>query len=400
MFVRIEPRKGSFMSLMTAVTAPTAIRVMIVDDSALMRKLLAEMLSRSSDIEVIDTAMDGQFALDHLRRVRPDVILMDIDMPRLDGMAALERIVADYGLPVVMCSTRTSNGAQATLEALKRGAVDFIEKPSLAALTSGSAAAEIVARVRGAAGARVVNHRRTHAERAALGVTTPKPLTPGAPQARTSIEQLKQLAQRVAPQIVALGTSTGGPPALEQVLAPLPSDFPLGIVIVQHMPAGFTTLLAEHLDRVAKIEVREAVTGDTIRPGLALIAPGGTHLRVVNAQGQFVALVDKDGPLVRGHRPSADVLFESLVAAAGEHTAAVLMTGMGSDGAEGLGRLAEIGALTIAQTPDSCVVSGMPKSAIDRGYARAILPLDEIATGLLACGTAAGKPYKDLGKSG
>src|SRR5581483_3470777 len=206
MFVRIEPRKGSFMSLMTAVTAPTAIRVMIVDDSALMRKLLTEMLSRSSDIEVIDTAMDGQFALDHLRRVRPDVILMDIDMPRLDGMSALDRIVADYGLPVVMCSTRTSNGAQATLEALKRGAVDFIEKPSLAALTSGSAAAEIVTRVRGAVGARVVNQRRANVERTAPGAAAPKTPVPSGALARTSIEQVRQMAQRVAPQIVALGT--------------------------------------------------------------------------------------------------------------------------------------------------------------------------------------------------
>lgn len=387
------------MSLMTAVTAPTVVRVMIVDDSALMRKLLAEMLTRSADIEVIDTAMDGQFALDHLRRVRPDVILMDIDMPRLDGMSALDRIVADYGLPVVMCSTRTTNGAQATLEALKRGAVDFIEKPSLASLTSGAGAAEIIARVRGAVGARVVSQRRTQAERPAASATALKPSSSGASPARTSIEQVRQLAQRSAPQILALGTSTGGPPALEQVLVPLPGDFPLGIVIVQHMPTGFTTLLAEHLDRVAKIEVREATNGEVIRPGLALIAPGGTHLRVVNAQGQLVALVDDQGPLVRGHRPSADVLFESLVRAAGGHTAAVLMTGMGNDGAEGLGRLAEVGALTIAQSPDSCVVSGMPRSAIERGYARAILSLDEIANGLLACGAAAGKANKNIGKN-
>src|SRR5205085_9157461 len=177
--------------------------------------------------------------------------------------------------------------------------------------------------------------------------------------------------------------------ALEQVITALPGDFPLGIVVVQHMPPGFTALLAEHLNRVAKIEVREAKEGDAVRPGLALVAPGGTHLRVTRANGQYVATIDSKGPLVSGHRPSVDVMFESVAAASRGRAAAVLMTGIGSAGAEGLGRLAEAGAVTIAQSPDSCVVSGMPKSAIDRGHARAVLPLEEIASGIIACGNAA-----------
>ncbi|MBI3428239.1 MAG: chemotaxis response regulator protein-glutamate methylesterase [Acidobacteria bacterium] len=377
---------------MTVTTATKPIRVMIVDDSALMRKLLAEMLSRSPGIEIVDTAMDGQFALDHLQRIRPDVILMDIEMPRLDGLATLEHIVAEYGLPVVMCSTLTSNGAQATLEALKRGAVDFIEKPSLAALTSGTAATDMAARVRGAAGARVIKS----------GPVQPKPAAPNGlrrttgsltpPHARTPLEQITRWAGQTVPEIAAIGISTGGPPALEIVLAALPADFPLGLAIVQHMPPGFTKMLAEQLNRTSRIEVREAAHGDLLHPGLALIAPGGAHLRVTRAQGQYRVAVDTQGPLVSGHRPSADVLFDSVAQASGGHAVAVLMTGMGSDGADGLGRLAAAGALTIAQAPDTCVVAGMPKSAIERGAARAILPLVEISAALNACGRPTEQP--------
>jgi two-component system chemotaxis response regulator CheB len=379
------------MTITTAITAPKKISVMIVDDSALMRKLLTQLLSRSPEIEIIDTAMDGQFALDHLKRMRPDVILMDIDMPRLDGLGALDRIVADYRLPVVMCSAKTTAGAKATLEALARGAVDFIEKPSLAALTSGEAGADIIARVRGAVGARVVSRRLPSASLPHTGVVAPVPPPVSTASTRVAIEQIRQIANRIMPEIVAIGTSTGGPPALEQVIAALPGDFPLGIVIVQHMPAGFTVLLAEHLNRIAKIEVREAKDGDVVRPGLALIAPGGSHLRVTRANGQYLASVDNKGPLVSGHRPSVDVMFESVATASRGRAAAILMTGMGSDGAEGMGSLAKAGAVTIAQSPDSCVVSGMPKSAIDRGHVRAVLPLEEIASGIIACGIAAVK---------
>jgi two-component system chemotaxis response regulator CheB len=366
----------------TAKISRKPIRVMIVDDSALMRKLLAEMLSRSPEMEVVDTAMDGQFALEHLRRIQPDVILLDVDMPRLDGLSALERIVSEYALPVVMCSTRTAPNSQATIDALARGAVDFIEKPTLASLTSGAAANDIIARVRGASGARV-NPKPIRAPRQNRPLAAGPILTLGN---QTTTKQFQHLVQQAAPELIAIGISTGGPPALEQVLQPLPGDFPLGLVIVQHMPANFTALLANHLNRISQLTVREATEGAALEPGVALIAPGGAHLRVSWINGQYQVTIDRAGELVGGHRPSVDVLFDSVCSATQGHAAALLMTGMGSDGAAGLGRLAEAGALTIAQSPETCVISGMPKSAIDRGFARVVLPLEEMAAAVLACG--------------
>lgn len=392
---------------MNGNAANKPVRVMIVDDSALMRKLLAQILARDPNIEVVDTAMDGQFALDHLRRVRPDVVLMDVDMPRLDGLAALERIVSDYSLPVVMCSARTTAGAQATIEALARGAVDFIEKPSLQQLASGAAADKITSLVRGAVGARVSAAkpeatRAPHAEKgngaapskartkstddscANNGAASPIPTK----YVVSGAEAVGKLAHQSPPEIVAIGTSTGGPPALERILSELPAGFPYGIVIVQHMPAGFTQMLATHLNRIAAITVREAADGDAVEPGLALVAPGGKHLRVVRSGGGYVVSLDERTPLVSGHRPSVDVLFESVAVAARNRAVGVLMTGMGSDGAEGMGKLAAAGAITISQTIDSCVCHGMPKSAIERGYARAVVPLEEIAAALISCAPA------------
>lgn len=374
------------------------IRVMIVDDSALMRKLLAEALRRDPGIEVIDIAMDGQFALDHLTRIHPDVILMDVDMPRLDGLAALERIVADYGLPVVMCSAQTSKGARSTIEALARGAVDFIEKPTLAALTSGEASKTISAKVRAAVGARVRSPRPRLATPAGVSrssfevvdnlqtIAVPK-LHIAESEWQKTVQQVAMLARKAGPEIIGIGTSTGGPPALEQVLGGLPVDFPLGIVIVQHMPPGFTHQLASHLDRTCAITVREAVDREAVEPGVALIAAGGKHMRVMRTDSGYIVTLDERTPPVSSHRPSVDVLFESLARSAGAHAAGVIMTGMGSDGAEGLGKMAEAGAVTVAQTPDSCICFGMPKSAIDRGYARAIVPLDGIASAIIACGS-------------
>jgi two-component system chemotaxis response regulator CheB len=365
------------------------VRVMIVDDSALMRKLLSEALRRVPGIEVIDTAMDGQFALDHLVRIRPDVVLMDVDMPRLDGLAALERIVAEYALPVVMCSAQTTLGAQATIAALARGAVDFIEKPTMAALTSGEASISIGAKVRGAMNARVRSVRAraplaTAPSDQASATTVPF----DASISQRSIKRVAELAGKIRPEIIAIGTSTGGPPALEQVLGALPGDLPLGLVIVQHMPPGFTQQLANHLDRLYRITVREAVHRETIEPGVALIAPGGQHMRVVRADSKFIVSLDERTPPVSSHRPSVDVLFDSVANCAPGHSAAFLMTGMGNDGAEGMGKIAQAGGITVAQTPDSCVCFGMPKSSIDRGYAGAVVPLEGIAPAIIACASA------------
>ncbi len=365
-------------------TGRKQIRVMIVDDSALMRKLLSAALKRDPAIEVVATALDGQFALDRLARVRPDVVLMDVDMPRMDGLGALDRIVAEYGLPVVMCSSQTTAGARSTIEALARGAVDFIEKPSLSALTSGSAAEGICSKVREAMGARIKTRGAGLPESRPSETTVP-PKAVSNPSTTNAILKISELARVTRPEIIAIGTSTGGPPALEQVLSALPANFPLGIVIVQHMPPGFTSQLAVHLNRQCAINVREAVSRERLEPGVALIAPGNSHLRVIREGNAYLVTVDELMPPVCGHRPSVDVLFESVASSTEGRAAAFIMTGMGSDGAEGSGKLVDAGAITVAQTPDSCICFGMPKSVIDRGHARAIIPLDTIAQAIGAC---------------
>jgi two-component system chemotaxis response regulator CheB len=364
------------------------VNVMIVDDSALMRKLLGETLTRDPGIHVVDTAMDGQFALDHLAKVRPDVVLLDLEMPRLDGLETLDRIVALYGLPVVMCSTKTTSGGEATLDALNRGAVDFIEKPTLQALKSGEAARAITDKIHAAAGARVRRPPRPPAPSAAA--PPPPPVPPPNIQAR--FQALAALSRRAEPEMVAIGTSTGGPQALEQVLAALPGDFPLGIAVVQHMPVGFTALLAARLDRCSRIRVREAAHGDRIEPGLALVGPGGRQMRIVRRDGRLVVSLEGDQSPVSGHVPSVDVLMSSVASSAGGRAVAVVMTGMGSDGADGMAQLSSSGAVTIAQSPDSCVCFGMPKSVIERGHARAEIPLSEIAPALVACAVRPQRP--------
>lgn len=372
------------------------IRVMIVDDSALMRKLLAQMLSRDPEIEVIDTAMDGLFALEHLARVRPDVVLLDVDMPRLDGLATLDRIVSEYGLPVVMCSVLSNEGASIRLESRARGAVDFIKKPSIEDLTNGTGAQAIAAQIHRAAKKNLTfTEKPSHI--VAHGATTPRPLfTSEAPiwsgQSKSvAVERVAVLARRIAPELIALGTSTGGPAALEQVLRALPATFPLGILIVQHMPATFTKMLAANLDRYTEISVREAVEGDKVVPGVALIAPGNMHMRVRRTADAYHVTLDQQTATVNGHRPSVDVLFESVAIASRGRAAGVVMTGMGDDGTKGLGCLAEAGALTIAQSPDSCICHRMPKSAIDHGHVRVVVSLNELAHALQRCGTAASR---------
>lgn len=369
------------------------IRVMIVDDSALMRKLLTQVLSRDPRIEVIDTAIDGLFALEHLNKVHPDVVLLDVDMPRLDGLATLDRIVAEHALPVVMCSIFTKAGASITLDALSRGAVDFIEKPTVEELISGKAAEVIAKQIHRAA--RFCAHVDSRPRRRPASSQNPydtNPPTAAGQMTSSSVEHVAKLARQTLPEIVALGTSTGGPSALERIVCALPAHFPLGIVIVQHMPASFTEMLAQHLDRHAAINVREAREGDAVSPGVALIAPGDVHMRIRRSSTGYFVSLDGQAELVNGHRPSVDVLFESLAVASLGHAAAVIMTGMGDDGANGMGRLAAAGAVTIAQSPGSCICHRMPKSAIDRGYARAVVPLDELASALMACGAATRKP--------
>jgi len=349
----------------------SAIKVMVVDDSAVVRQVVAGLLAAAPGIEVLAAVADPVLAIERLRQAWPDVIVLDVEMPRMDGITFLRKIMAERPTPVVICSTLTDKGARTTLEALAAGAVSIVTKPKLGLKQFlAEAGDELVATVRAAARANV---RRLvqRAESAPLG-TPPKNtadviLAPAGPRAMT------QTTERV----VALGTSTGGTQALEEVLSALPRVCP-GIVIVQHMPEKFTAAFAARLDSLCRIEVREARHSDRVVPGRALIAPGGKHLLLKRSGAQyFVEVVD--GPVVNRHRPSVDVLFRSVAKSAGANALGVIMTGMGDDGAAGLAEMRSAGARTLAQDEDSCVVFGMPKEAIRRGGVERVVPLQGIA---------------------
>lgn len=339
------------------------IRVLIVDDSALMREVLGQILQRAGGIEVIGTAPDPVKAMQLIRERKPDVLTLDIEMPRMNGLTFLEKLLQERPLPVVMVSTLTERGSTQALRALELGAVDVVGKPKLDMRTGMFALAdELVAKVRAAA------YARPRVGRAPRAIVTPAP--------KVGSRTLQDGPNRV----IALGASTGGTEALCRVLQALPVNAP-PVVIVQHMPASFLRAFASRLDRLSRIEVKEAADGDALRSGLALLAPGGRHMRVVsNANGRMVRLGDE--PREGLHRPSVDVLFQSCAQALGRFATGVLMTGMGVDGALGLLEMRQAGARTIAQDESSCVVFGMPRAAIERGAAQEVLALDEIAAAL------------------
>lgn len=343
-----------------------SIKVMIVDDSAVMREVMQQMLQGQRDIQVVGAAMDPLLALQKMERDWPDVILLDVEMPRMDGITFLKQIMATRPTPVVICSSLTEKGADITLQALAAGAVEVICKP-----TSGlrdflqASALDLLTAIRTAARARA----------------RPAPVLQKAPaklsaDALISLPGNSLLNQRTTERIVVIGTSTGGTQALEQVLCRLPVNAP-GIAIVQHMPENFTRSFAQRLDSLCEIEVREAQDGDRILPGRALIAPGGRHLLVRRSGAQYQVEV-RDGPLVSRHRPSVDVLFRSAAVHAGRNALGIIMTGMGDDGARGLKEMHEAGARTCAQDEDSCVVFGMPKEAIRLGGVDQVVSLDQI----------------------
>nr|WP_185748642.1 chemotaxis response regulator protein-glutamate methylesterase [Herbaspirillum sp. SJZ107] len=348
------------------------IKVLVVDDSAVVRKVLGAMLESAPGIRLLHAVADPLLAIERMKQQWPDVIVLDVEMPRMDGITFLKKIMAERPTPVVICSTLTDKGAETTMAAMAAGAVSIITKPKLGLkdfLTE--SADELVAAVRAAA---QVNVRRL-AARAAL------PAAP-APAAKLSADAILPPAMetraplRTTERVVAIGTSTGGTLALEEVLAALPRVTP-GIVIVQHMPEKFTAAFAERLNKLCQIEVREARHGDRVLPGRALIAPGGRHMLLRRDGAQYYADVI-DGPLVNRHRPSVDVLFRSVARQAGANALGIIMTGMGDDGAAGLLEMRKAGARTVAQDEDSCVVYGMPKEAVKRGAVEKSVPLTSI----------------------
>jgi two-component system chemotaxis response regulator CheB len=342
------------------------IRVLVVDDSALMRKLIPQMLEQDSSIQVVGTAMDGSFALAKIEELKPDVITLDLEMPRMNGIETLREITRKYRLPVIVVSAHSTAGAAATFKALALGALDFIAKPTGAAAEHmDEVAAELISKIKVAAKGKV-----------------------GAVPTMTHLPHpAKQPRPRTAPtRIVAIGISTGGPNTLQYVLAQLPADFPGAILVVQHMPEGFTEMFARRLNDTCAIEVKEARSGDLLAAGRALICPGNRHMRVRRMPLGEVTVLSNEGP-VNGHRPSVDVLFRSVAKEFGPRAIAVIMTGMGDDGADAMGAVKEAGGLTIAQSAESCVVFGMPKAAIERGHAARVLSLDALANTLRAqCG--------------
>jgi len=341
------------------------IRVMVVDDSAVMRKLISNLLARDSEIEVIATAIDGDFALSKIEQMKPDVVTLDVEMPRMDGLTTLDHIVSKYRLPVVMLSSFTERGAAATMQALEMGAVDFVCKPKVASQIGGMAD-ELISKVKAAARSDVA------ALNLRLGNAVSKKAKP-----QTA------MAQPNAAQILAIGASSGGPHALRYLLPRLPVDFAAPILIVQHLPEAFTRMLARWLDEMCAIEVKEATAGERAIAGLAYIAPAKAHMKVKKVTGGAEIQLEC-GATVNGHMPSVDVLFKSVAESFGASATAVIMTGMGSDGATGLGEIRQAGGHTIAQDEESCSVFGMPRVAIQRGCAKQVLALADIAPQLIS----------------
>jgi two-component system chemotaxis response regulator CheB len=338
----------------------------VVDDSALMRKLIPQILARDQEIEVVGTAMDGAFGLKKIEDLRPDVVTLDLEMPRMDGMEMLRQIMRRSRVPVIVVSALSTEGAMATFKALALGAFDFVAKPRDAASSHmDEIALDLIAKIKTAGKSK---------PRDTLLSTLPEHVRAAKPSSRP---------RREPARIIAIGVSTGGPNALQYFLAKLPGDFPGSIVVVQHMPEGFTNMFAKRLDECCAVDVKEAQSGDLLIAGRVLVCPGNRHIKVRRMPlGSTVVLTDE--PRVNGHRPSVDVLFRSVAAEFADRAVGVLMTGMGEDGAAGLGLIKHAGGVTIAQNEESCVVFGMPKAAIERGFAMRVVPLDALASTLVS----------------
>lgn len=369
------------------------ISVLIVDDSALMRNLIRRMLDADENIEVVGTAMNGQFALRKTVALNPDLIVLDLEMPELDGVGFLKkRKENNWNVPVIILSAVAKKGAEVTMKALALGASDFVTKPSGGSPESNRETAEqLIGMVKGYGGTYQRSKEQTAYRK---DISKPEPVLPVVKSALPKAPLPTRGKQRIAdwpeikpdrqpapPQIIAIGISTGGPNALRQVFAEISENMEVPIVVVQHMPAGFTREFANSLDKICSLEVKEAEEGDLIKPGRILIAPGNKHLKVEKKRLAAVAHV-LDGENVNGHKPSAGVLFNSIAEQYGNAALAIIMTGMGRDGSREIGEVFKEGSVTLAQDEESSVVFGMPRVAIEHDYISQVVSLNEMAAAI------------------
>ena len=343
------------------------IKVLVVDDSAVVRQTLSDILLADREIDEVVTAQDPYVAAARLRQFVPDVITLDVEMPRMDGLSFLQKIMSQHPIPVVMCSSLTITNSETALRAMEYGAVDIIQKPRMETKKFLDESRVVICdAVKAAAKARIRRQNRAT-------INTDKKLNADVILAKATTKAMIQTTET----IVAVGASTGGTEALRIFVQMLPADFP-GVIIVQHMPEHFTTSFAERLNSLSKMTVKEAENGDTVMPGRVLLAPGNKHMLLQRSGARYYVQI-KDGPLVSRHRPSVDVLFRSAARYAGKNAVGVIMTGMGDDGAKGMLEMKEAGASTIAQDEKSCVVFGMPKVAIELGGVDQVVSLEKIA---------------------
>ncbi len=361
------------------------INVLIVDDSAFMRKAIELILIKDPEIKVVGRAGDGLEALELIPRLNPDVITMDVEMPRMDGITAVEQIMAKHPKPVLMISSVTTSGAETTLRAMDAGAMDFIAKPaSRVSLDIVRLEDEIREKVKAVAKRRPQRLTFTPAARPAASISSlTRPVAaPAAPASTVPMPPLARPTGRPVRDLVSIGVSTGGPPAVQKVLSALPADFPVPILIAQHMPAAFTGPFARRLDSVCAISVKEAESGEKLRNGCAYIAPGGRHIKLAMGLGSMTVVVTEE-PKDALYKPSANVLHESVGLALGRKALGVQLTGMGSDGLEGIRVLKQKGGKALAQNDATCVVYGMPKAIVDAGLADEIVAIDGMAAAIM-----------------
>lgn len=368
-------------------------KLLVVDDSAFMRKLISDFFVGNTKVEVVGTARNGKDAIKKIQSQKPDVVTMDVEMPELNGLDALKEIMRESPVPVIMLSSTTLQGAENALKAMEYGAVDFVAKPSgTISLDLHKIKEELVQKVEHAAHVSVTKLKKTHVTPVPVSKNSPSndgrqfvnnPFTQVAPTVNKDVLK-KSGWNHLTKKIVLIGTSTGGPRALQEVITKLPSEINAPILIVQHMPAGFTKSLSDRLNQLSQVKVKEAEDGDLLQNGVAYVAPGGKHLKLVKRGPSYQIVLDQTEPPRSGHRPSVDVMFESVSKITDMDKVAVIMTGMGSDGSKGLIQLKQNGnVMAIAESEKTCIVYGMPKAAVETQLVNEIVDVDNIAEAIM-----------------